>query len=569
MEVLSGGRPRGSPPLGDSPRPPRPHYGGLPAARLSARAFRCWLTVYRRIWRSSIWSSVLGPLFYLGAMGLGLGGLVDRHGTASLGGVSYLAFVAPAILATGAMNTAMGEASYPVFGSVKWNKIYIAAQASPLRPGDIYRGHLMFMTMRIAMNAALVTVYMWTLGATTSAWVVLAWPAATLTGLAFAAPIAAWAVLVKSENNFAYMFRFGMMPLMLFSGTFFPLVPAPRLAAPVRLRHAAVARRRPVPRAQPRFRARAAGGARSRRLPGRAGRRRDLGRRPQLPQAPLCLRGQSMSSVSLRVLPPAGRLARLRRAGSDVGSLRLIERHARAYRHAWLVFASGVFEPLFYLLSVGLGLGVLIGKVPGPGGRLIPYREFVAPGLLAVSSMNGAMYDSTFNIFFRLKYAKLYNAVLATPMRPAQVALGEIGWALLRGTIYAVAFTLVMLAMGLVHSPWAVLAVPVAVLIGFAFAALGMTGTTYMKSWQDFDYVILASMPLFLFSATFYPLGVYPRAVQVIVECTPLYQGVVLLRDLTVGVVGPDLLWRAAYLAVLGLVGLYVSGRRLARLLLV
>lgn len=276
-----------------------------------------------------------------------------------------------------------------------------------------------------------------------------------------------------------------------------------------------------------------------------------------------------MSSVTLRMLPPAGLLGRLKRAGTEAGSLRLIERHARAYRHAWLVFASGVFEPLFYLLSVGLGLGVLVGTVPGPGGQLIPYREFVAPGLLAVSAMNGAMYDSTFNIFFRLKYAKLYDAVLATPIRPAQLALGEIGWALLRGAIYAAAFTLVMLAMGLIHSPWAVLAVPVAVLIGFAFAALGMTGTTYMKSWQDFDYVILASMPLFLFSATFYPLGVYPRPVQVIVECTPLYQGVVLLRDLVLGTVGPDLLWRAAYLALLGLAGLLASGRRLARLLLV
>jgi lipooligosaccharide transport system permease protein len=276
-----------------------------------------------------------------------------------------------------------------------------------------------------------------------------------------------------------------------------------------------------------------------------------------------------MSSVTYRVLPPTGRLARLRRAGTDVGSLRLIERHARAYGRAWLVFVSGIFEPLFYLLSVGIGLGVLIGKVPGPGGQPIPYREFVAPGLLAVSSMNGAMYDSTFNVFFRLKYAKLYDAVLATPMRPAQVALGEIGWALLRGTIYAMAFTLVMVALGLVHSPWAVLDVPVAVLIGFAFAAIGMTGTTYMKSWQDFDYVILASLPLFLFSATFYPLSVYPRPLQLIIECTPLYQGVVMLRDLTIGVVGPDLLWRAAYLAALGLVGLYASGRRIGKLLLV
>jgi len=276
-----------------------------------------------------------------------------------------------------------------------------------------------------------------------------------------------------------------------------------------------------------------------------------------------------MSDMTLRVLPPAGRLARMRRAGADGASLRLIERHARVYRHAWLVFFSGIFEPLFYLLSVGLGLGVLIGKVPGPGGQPVPYREFVAPGLMAVSSMNGAMYDSTFNVFFRLKYAKLYDAILATPIRPTQVALGEIGWALIRGSIYAVAFTLVMLALGLVHSAWAVLDVPVAVLIGFGFAALGMTGTTYMKSWQDFDYVLLASMPLFLFSATFYPLSVYPRPLQVVIECTPLYQGVVLLRDLTLGVVGPDLLWRAGYLAALGLAGLWASGRRIAKLLLV
>jgi len=274
-------------------------------------------------------------------------------------------------------------------------------------------------------------------------------------------------------------------------------------------------------------------------------------------------------TVALRMLPPAGLLARLKRTGTDTGSLRLIERHARAYRRIWLLFISGVFEPLFYLLSVGLGLGVLVGKVPGPGGQLISYRAFVAPGLLAVSSMNGAMYDSTFNVFFRLKYAKLYDAVLATPMRPSQVALGEIGWALIRGTIYAIAFIGVMLALDLVYSPWAVLDVPTAVLIGFGFAAIGMFGTTYMKSWQDFDYVILASMPLFLFSATFFQLSVYPRPAQVVIEWTPLYQGVVLLRDFTFGVVGPGLLWRAAYLAALGIAGLYASGRRIGKLLLV
>jgi lipooligosaccharide transport system permease protein len=199
----------------------------------SVRAFRCWLTVYRRIWRSSVWSSVLGPLFYLGSLGFGLGSLVDKHGTASLGGVSYLAFVAPAILASSAMNTAMSEASYPVFGSLKWNKIYYGMQASPLRPGDVFRGHLMYITMRIAMNAAVVLAFMCAFGAAKSPWVVLAWPVAVLTGLAFAAPIAAWAVIVKKETGFSYLFRFGMMPLMLFSGTFFPLSQLPGWLRPL------------------------------------------------------------------------------------------------------------------------------------------------------------------------------------------------------------------------------------------------------------------------------------------------------------------------------------------------
>jgi lipooligosaccharide transport system permease protein len=200
---------------------------GWPFSSRSFRAFQCWLTVYRRIWRSSIWSSVLGPICYLGALGFGLGTLVDKHGTASLGGVPYLAFVAPAFLATGAMQTAMAEASFPVFGSIKWNRIYIGAQASPLRPADIFRGHLLFMTMRIAMNCAVVMLVMWAFGAIRSAWVVLAYPAALLTGLAFAAPIAAWAITVKIETSFNYIFRFGLIPLMLFSGTFFPLSQLP------------------------------------------------------------------------------------------------------------------------------------------------------------------------------------------------------------------------------------------------------------------------------------------------------------------------------------------------------
>jgi lipooligosaccharide transport system permease protein len=200
---------------------------------LTLRALRCWLVVYRRIWRSSVFSSFLGPLLYLGAMGFGLGSLVNAHGTAALGGVSYLQFVAPAILATQAMQTAIGESTFPVFGSVKWNKLYIAAQATPLRPADIYRGHLLFVAIRIALNSAVFLVIMWAFGATSSPWIILGLPTATLLGLAFAAPVAAWAVTLQVETSFNYVFRFGMIPLMLFSATFFPLSQLPAWLRPV------------------------------------------------------------------------------------------------------------------------------------------------------------------------------------------------------------------------------------------------------------------------------------------------------------------------------------------------
>jgi len=249
--------------------------------------------------------------------------------------------------------------------------------------------------------------------------------------------------------------------------------------------------------------------------------------------------------------------------------LRLIERHARFYKRFWLVIVAGAAEPLFYMLSVGVGIGGLIGDVTGPGGQPVPYREFVAPGLLAVSALNGALNDSTFNIFGRLKFDKLYDAVLATPLGARDVAFAEIGWAVLRGVIYSVSFLIVMAALGLIASPWALLALPGAALISFATAALGVYLTTYMKSWQDFDYVLLVAVPMFLFSGTFYPLSVYPRVVGVIVAWSPLYQGVVILRDLVLGAPSPDLAWRAAYLVALGMAGLALAGRRIAKLLLV
>jgi lipooligosaccharide transport system permease protein len=200
---------------------------------LSVRAFRCWLVMYRRTWRSSIWSSVFGPLFYLGAMGYGLGSLVDRNGTASLGGVPYVVFVAPAVLAVQAMNSGLMNAMFPVFSGIHWNKIYIAARATMLRPSDIYRGHLLFITMRIAMNSACFVVVMAAFGLIRSWWAVLLLPASVLLGVAFAAPSAAWAVTLRVQTPMNYVFRFGAVPLMLFSGTFFPVSQLPAWLRPI------------------------------------------------------------------------------------------------------------------------------------------------------------------------------------------------------------------------------------------------------------------------------------------------------------------------------------------------
>ncbi len=196
-------------------------------AALAAREFRYWLTNYRRTWRGSIYTSVVTPVLYLAAMGVGLGKLVDAHGVARLGGVSYLAFLAPGLLAAAAMQTAVHESSYPVLGSVKWRRTYYAAAATPMRPADIFHGHLLFSVMRLVMNSAIFLVVMAAFGAVGSAWAIATIGVGALTGLAFAAPLEAWAVTRTSTQSFNLVFRFGMIPLFLFSGTFFPVTQLP------------------------------------------------------------------------------------------------------------------------------------------------------------------------------------------------------------------------------------------------------------------------------------------------------------------------------------------------------
>ena len=246
----------------------------------------------------------------------------------------------------------------------------------------------------------------------------------------------------------------------------------------------------------------------------------------------------------------------------------VIERNVIAYRHQWIVFVSGFLEPVLYLLGIGFGIGSLVRNIPIGAGHSVGYAMFVAPALMASSAMNGAIYESTFNLFYKLRYAKTFEAVIATPVGVEDAALGEVIWAVARGSVYSVGFVVLMLALGLIASPWALLAIPAAILVGFAFAALGSAVTTFMRRWQDFDLVQLALQPMFLFSATFFPITVYPAPLQVVIELTPLYHGVNLIRGLTTGTVGVAQLVDVAYLVVITFVGVAVAARRLRRQLL-
>lgn len=232
----------------------------------------------------------------------------------------------------------------------------------------------------------------------------------------------------------------------------------------------------------------------------------------------------------------------------------------------WFIIVTGFFEPLFYLLAFGLGLGGLVGSIAGPGGRPVSYAAYIAPALLATSAMNGAIYDATWNIFFKIRFAKLYEAMVATSLGTLDIALGEIGFALLRGLAYATAFTGVMYALGLVSSAWGLLCVPAALLIAFGFAACGMAVTSYMSTFQQMDWINIVLLPMFLFSATFYPLTVYPEPIQLLVKSLPLWHGISLMRALSLGVPDASLIGDVAYFAAMIGLGLFVTARRLERL---
>jgi len=257
-------------------------------------------------------------------------------------------------------------------------------------------------------------------------------------------------------------------------------------------------------------------------------------------------------------------------AANSSGNVRaVVERGFRVVgSQNWAIIVSGFFEPVLYLLSMGYGVGALVGDVTGPGGRPITYAAFIAPALLATSAMNGALYDSTWNVFFKLRFAKLYQGMLATSLGPLDVAAGEIFMALFRGLLYALGFTAVIAALGLATSWWALAMIPVALLIALGFASLGMAVTSYFTTFQQMDWINIVLLPMFLFSATLFPISAFPEAVQWFIMALPLWHGVELMRQLSVGHFEASTAVHLTYFVALSVLGIAFTTRRLRSLFL-
>lgn len=229
----------------------------------------------------------------------------------------------------------------------------------------------------------------------------------------------------------------------------------------------------------------------------------------------------------------------------------------------WIIIVSGFIEPVLYLFSFGYGVGKFVGNLDAGGGRMVTYAAFIAPGLLATSAMNGAVFDSTWNVFEKMHETRLYHGMLATSLGPLDVALGEIAWALLRGLTYAIGFMVVIAPLGLIPSWWGILAIPAAVLIAFGIASVGMAITSYFSSYQQMNLIQIAMMPMFLFSGSFFPISVFSPWLQKIIEAFPLWQAIQLIRGLTLGVINVGMLGHVVYFLVMIVCGLYFTTKRL------
>jgi len=233
----------------------------------------------------------------------------------------------------------------------------------------------------------------------------------------------------------------------------------------------------------------------------------------------------------------------------------------------WTLLVNGLFEPFLYLMSVGVGIGTLIGA-PGraiAGGY--SYASFVAPALLATSAMNTATAETIWGLWFRMRFEKFYDSLITTPLTAYDIAVGETTAAGLRGLFAGSCFLGVLAVLGMTHSMWALLASPAVALSAFSCAAAGLATATLMRELHHNQYVQLVMLPMFLFSATFYPLSIYPTPIHDVVAALPLYQSTNLIRGLTLGNVGRAQVFAVAYLSTFGLLSLWFGARRLTKLL--
>ena len=199
-----------------------------------ARVFEHRYLQYRRTFRATIFSSFLTPVLFLAAMGLGLGSYVDSaSATESIGGVPYLVFLAPGLLVATCMQSASFESAFPMMAGLRWSRIFHAMVAAPISPAEVTLGNLAWIGARILLVATVFTVVVVAFGAAQSPLIVLAIPVGALTGLAFAAPIMAYCATLKTPDKFNALFRFGITPLFLFSGTFYPVESLPPLIQPL------------------------------------------------------------------------------------------------------------------------------------------------------------------------------------------------------------------------------------------------------------------------------------------------------------------------------------------------
>lgn len=530
-------------------------FGALYQAEATLRSMRAYGGVI-------LFSSTFQPIMYVLAMGLGLGVLVGAETDFSAYGAdSYLMYIAPAILASTVAMTAGIEFTFPVMEGFRWRRKYFGAQATALTPQQVAAGHILGVCCRFGIHALIFTGVLFAFGALSSPAAVLMIFSAMLGGLAMGLPIMAYISTLRDEKGHASMIqRFVIMPLFLFSGTFYPLTNLPQFLQVIGwispMWHAnelgrTLAFGQPTPLWMLLIHAgylvtvvvlawfavrhvfiRRLGFEEWRgRIPGlKADQRRQNKQDAKESRGGPYQRGESRPDVTFR-----------RGVGANYysGNIRAVfSRGMAAIRNnRGIILISGFLEPVLFLTSFGLGVSPMISGIEAEqagvaGQDTISYAAFIAPALLAVAAMNGAVFDSTWNVFFKLKITKLYQTMMSTSLGPVDVAVGEICLALFRGGIYAFGFLGVLLATGLVTPLSAVLMWFTALFIALGFACVGMAATSFMKRFQQMDWMMMVLIPMFLFSATLFPISVYPAGVQAAIQALPLWHGVELMRDI-------------------------------------